>query len=128
MLGSRDAVRCTVLDGVMWIHLDKASVKIPPEVLNKSQVLTDVLSVADPLVRRKVTLAITNEWLEAWVACYCTEEESLGNQDVKTLVNCLLVCFAWNVAPIVPKFSCTCHCHACRLLSSALPHCPIVST
>jgi hypothetical protein len=115
-----------MLDGVMWIHLDNASVEIPPEVLNKSQVLTDALFVADPSVRRKVTLATPNEWLEAWVACYCTEEESLGSKDIKTLVNCLLVCFAWNAAPIVQKFSCTFHCHACRLLGSTLPHCPIV--
>jgi hypothetical protein len=103
MSSSREAVRCTLYDGTLSIHLDSESMEIPPQVLSKSQVLMDTLSVADPSVRRKVTLAAPEEWLQAWAACYCNKDESLGSKDVKDLVHCLLVCFAWNAHPIVPK-------------------------
>jgi hypothetical protein len=93
MSTSRDAVRCTVRDGEMWIHLDDISVKIPERLLNKSEVLTDAVSVAEPSVTRKITLAAPKEWLQAWVLCYCDEEESLKSNDIAVLVNCLLVCF-----------------------------------
>jgi hypothetical protein len=103
MLPSRDAVRCTVHDGALSIHLDSKSVEIPPQVLNKSRVLMDALSVADPSVRRKVTLSAPQEWLQAWVACYCNEDGNLGSKDVEELLNCLMVWFSWNAALIMPK-------------------------
>jgi hypothetical protein len=93
MSTSRDAVRCTVRDGAMWIHLDDISVKIPEQLLNKSEILTDAVSVAEPSVTRKITLAAPKEWLQAWVLCYCNEEESLKSKDINVLVNCLLVRF-----------------------------------
>jgi hypothetical protein len=93
MLSSRDAVRCTVDDGAMWMHLDNASVKIPPKLVNKSHILMDALSVTDPSIKRRVTLPAPKEWLQAWAACFCNEEESLSCEDIKDLVNCLLVCF-----------------------------------
>jgi hypothetical protein len=87
----------------MWIHLDSESVEIHPHVSNKSQVLMDALSMADSSVRRKVTLSAVQECLQAWVACYCNQDGSLGSKDVKELFNCLLVCFPWNAVLIVPK-------------------------
>jgi hypothetical protein len=93
MSSSTDAVRCTVRDGAMWMHLDTASVEIPPKLVNESQILLDALSVTNPSITRKVTLPAPKEWLQAWAACYCNEEEILSCKDVKVLVNCLLVCF-----------------------------------
>jgi hypothetical protein len=75
------------------MHLDNVSVKIPPEVVNKSHVLTNALSVAYPSFARKVTVAAPREWLHAWAVCYCTKEVSLICEDINDLVNCLLVCF-----------------------------------
>jgi hypothetical protein len=77
----------------MWIHLDNVSVKIPPHLLEKSEVLTDALSVAEPSLTRSVTLSAPNDWLQAWVACYCNEEEGLSGKDISDLVHCLLVWF-----------------------------------
>jgi hypothetical protein len=93
MSSSRDAVECTVYCGEMLIHLDNVSVKIPPQLIEKSEVLRNALSVAEPSVTRKVTLAAPKEWLQAWVACYCNEEEGLSGNDISDLVRCLLVRF-----------------------------------
>jgi hypothetical protein len=100
---SRDGVRCTVHDGEMWMILDNKSVKIPSQLLNKSLVLRDALSVADPSTRRKVTVAAPQEWLQAWTGCYCNEEETLKCDSIEQLVHCLLVCFLFCIASaIVP--------------------------
>jgi hypothetical protein len=93
MSSSRDAVRCTVHHGAMWMHLENVSVKIPQEFVNKSQILTNALSVAHPSVARKVTVAAPREWLEAWAICYCNKEVRLSCEDINDLANCLLVCF-----------------------------------
>jgi hypothetical protein len=93
MLSSTDAVKCTVRDGAMWIQLDNSSVEIPEQLLAKSEVLMDALSVAEPSVTRSVTLAAPKEWLQAWVLCYCNEEDSLTSKDMNDLIFCLLVCF-----------------------------------
>jgi hypothetical protein len=92
MSTSSDAVKCTVRDGAIWIQLDNVSVKIPQQLLNKSKVLMDALSVAEPSVTQTVTLAAPKEWLQAWVLCYCNEEETLSDIDINDLINCLLVC------------------------------------
>jgi hypothetical protein len=92
MSSSGDAVRCTVHNGAMWIHMDSVSVKVPEQLMNRSEVLIDAVSVGDASVARTITLAIPKEWLQAWVGCYCTEEESLKGKDINVLVNCLLVC------------------------------------
>jgi hypothetical protein len=106
MSRSTDGVRCTVYDGAMWMHLDNASVKIPSQLLNKSQVLMAALSVADPSARRKVTVAAPREWLQAWVGCYCNEQGSLECENINDLVNCLLVCFLpWSASAIVPDIA-----------------------
>jgi hypothetical protein len=84
-------VTCTVHDGTMWMHLDNLSVIIPPQLLNKSKFLMDALSVADP--SGIATLAAPKEWLQAWVGCYCNEEQILSGKGIRDLVNCLLVCF-----------------------------------
>jgi hypothetical protein len=93
MTRTRDAVRCTVHDGALWMHLDNVTVKVPPQLVERSQVLLDALSVTDPSVTRKVTVPAPREWLQAWAVCYCNEEESLSCKDIKSLVSCLLVCF-----------------------------------
>jgi hypothetical protein len=102
MSSSRDAVRCTVHDGAMLIHLDDLSAKVPPQLVSKSQVLVDALSVTDPPVTRKITLSVPKEWMRAWAVCYCNEDERLICDDIKDLINCLLVCFSpWIVSPTV---------------------------
>jgi hypothetical protein len=106
MYSSKDVVRCTVRDGEMWMHLDNGSLKIPPQLLRKSQVLIDALSVAHPSVTRNVTVAAPNEWLRAWLGCYCNEEKSLSSENIEDLVNCLLVCFLHLRAGLVSTFAC----------------------
>jgi hypothetical protein len=102
MFSSKDVGRCTVHDGEMWMHLDNGSLKIPPQLLSKSQILVDALSVAHPSVTRKVTVAAPKEWLHAWVVCYGNEKEILSYDNIKDLVNCLLVCFLlWNAGPML---------------------------
>jgi hypothetical protein len=92
MKRSSDATRCTVHDGAVWIHVDNVRVHIPSHLLNKSQILIDALSsVDDSSVATFFTLAAATEWLQAWIACYGSEEERLGCADTKDLVNCLLV-------------------------------------
>jgi hypothetical protein len=106
MFSSNDVVRCTVRDGEMWMHLDSGSLKIPPQLLRKSQILMDALSTAHPAVdvTRKVTVAAPKEWLQAWVVCYCNEEERLSCDNIRDLVNCLLVCFfLWNAGLVLPS-------------------------
>jgi hypothetical protein len=122
MTSSRDGVRCTVKDGELTMHLDNTSVTIPAQLLKKSQILMDALSVADPFATRKMTVAAPKEWLQAWVACFCNEEGSLSCKDIKDLVKCLLVCFLlWvaatmvrTIVPYVLGFT------ACRMLRSTL--------
>jgi hypothetical protein len=67
MFSSNDVARCLVRDGEMWMHLDSGSLKIPPHLLNKSQILTDALAAARSAedVTRKVTVAAPKEWLQA---------------------------------------------------------------
>jgi hypothetical protein len=102
MFSSKDAVICTVNEGDLWMHLDNTRVKIPAQLLEKSQVLTDALSVPCASVTRTVTLAAPKEWLQAWVVCFCNEKGRLSCEDIKDLVNCLLVCFMlWNAAAVM---------------------------
>jgi hypothetical protein len=104
MSSSLDAVRCTLHHGAMWMHLDNVSVEIRPQLLEKSPILMNALSAAHPSLARKVTVAAPREWLQSWAACYCNEEQSLSNVDVKDLVKCLLVCpLLWNMLSIVLK-------------------------
>jgi hypothetical protein len=77
----------------MWMQLDNMSVKIPPQFLDKSPILMNAMSVAQPSVTQTVSLAAPIDWLEAWVLCFCDEEENFSCQDVQVLVDCLLVCF-----------------------------------
>jgi hypothetical protein len=103
MSSSKDGVRCTVRDDAMWMQLDNASVRIPPKLLNQSQVLMDAMSISDPSAKRKVTVAAPKEWLQAWVGCYCNEKESFRCDNIDDMVNCLLVCFLPEIASaIVP--------------------------
>jgi hypothetical protein len=130
MSSLRDAVTCTVHHGAVWMHLDNMSVQIPQEFVNKSQILTNAMSVAHPSFARKteeqrteVTVAAPREWLQAWAVCYCNKEVSLRREDIKNLVNCLLVCFlllehSFNRADH-PVFA------ACLVLGSTILLCPI---
>jgi hypothetical protein len=84
----------------------------------------DALSMADPSVRRKVALSAPQEWLQAWVACYCHEDGNLGNKDIQELLKCLLVCFIWIAAPLVTNSATPAIdvFPACRVLGSTLLH------
>jgi hypothetical protein len=100
MTSSSDEVKCTVHDGVMWMHLDETRLEVPSRLVNESQLLMDILSsVADASVSSGFTLAAPKEWLLAWTSCYCSGngsgsyEQRLSCADIKDLVNCLLVCF-----------------------------------
>jgi hypothetical protein len=92
MSSTNDVVRCTVRDGELWMHLDYGSLKIPSKLLKKSQILMDALSAAHFSATRKVTVAAPGAWLHAWLICY-GDEDSLSCDNLKYLVNCLLVCF-----------------------------------
>jgi hypothetical protein len=48
-------------------------------------------SVDNSSVPKYFTLAAPQEWLQAWMACYGTEEERLRCAGIKDLANCLLV-------------------------------------
>jgi hypothetical protein len=103
MSSFRDAVKCTVHDGEMLMHLDNGCVNIPQELLNESQILKDALSVAYHSSTQQVILAAPNEWLQAWAACYCNEEGNLSCAEIDEFVNCLLVCsfFECDAAAVV---------------------------
>jgi hypothetical protein len=91
---SEDGVRCTVHDGEVSMHLDHPRVPIPSRILNQSKVLLDTLtSACDSSATKSFTLAAPTEWLQAWVACFVTEEQSLGYADDEVLVKCLMVRF-----------------------------------
>jgi hypothetical protein len=84
------------------MHLDNGSQKIPSQMLSKSQMLMEALSVAHSAVTREVTVPAPKEWLQAWVGCYCNEEANLSGHSIKDLVNCLLVRFLlWNAGPLL---------------------------
>jgi hypothetical protein len=78
-------------DGAMWMHLDDAAVKIPQQLLKKSQVLMNAVSASHPSAARKVTLAAPKEWLQASLGCFCLEDDSLSDKDIQCLFSCLLV-------------------------------------
>jgi hypothetical protein len=85
-------VKCTVHDGVIWMHLHDTSVNIPTNVVNESQLLLNVLSsVADTT---DFTLVAPKEWLEAWASRYCIGRERLHCATIRDLVCCLLVCMS----------------------------------
>jgi hypothetical protein len=87
-------VRCTVHDGSIWIHLDKARVNIPSNILNKSQILMNILS-DDTAANGDFVMAVPKEWLRAWAACFCSEGKlkSLRCTDTRDLIKSLLACF-----------------------------------
>jgi hypothetical protein len=115
MTSSSDVVKCTVHNGVLWMHLHEKRLKIHSLVVNKSQLLTDMLSsAADPTVSSDFTLAARKEWLLAWTslwplpksACCCSGNKSRSYQkslrkrlrdvDIADLLNSLLVCFCYR--------------------------------
>jgi hypothetical protein len=101
MTSLSDVVKCTLRDGVLWMHLHDMCVKVPSDLTNQSQLLLNVLSsVADASITTDFTLPAPNEWLHAWAYCYCSEKKHLACVDNKDLIGCLLVCFCGsNAAP-----------------------------
>jgi hypothetical protein len=94
MKSSSDVVKCTVRDGAVLMHLGDGPVHIPSHLLNSSQVLQDaLLSLDDSSGTGDFTLPAPQDWLQAWMACYGSEEERLSSVDIQDLVNCLLVRF-----------------------------------
>jgi hypothetical protein len=102
---SSNEVRCTVRDGALWLHLDEVRVNIPSHLVNQSQVLMDTMScVDDSSITGDLTLPAPKERLQAWMACYGSEEERLRCASTEDLVNCLLVRFNFkSIAPIMLK-------------------------
>jgi hypothetical protein len=102
MRRTSEDVRCTVHDGAIWMHLDNTRVNIPPHLLNKSDIFLDVQSsLVDPSITKDFTLAVPKDWLRAWAACCCSEDERIRTAEIGDLVNCLLVCFCFRkAAPI----------------------------
>jgi hypothetical protein len=104
MTSLSDGVKCTVHDGVLWMRLHDMRVKVPSGLVNKSQILLNVLSsVADASIATDMTLPAPKEWLQAWAYCYCSEKNRLACADNKDLISCLLVCFYGSNAA---TFSC----------------------
>jgi hypothetical protein len=105
MASPGDVERCTVHDGALWMHLDDVRVNIPSRLVSQSQVLIDAMScVGDSSIPGDLTLPAPKEWLQAWMACYDSEEEHLRREDTEDLVNCLLVRFTFKrIAPIMLK-------------------------
>jgi hypothetical protein len=91
---SEDRVRFKVHNGDVSMHLGHLQVSIPSRILNQSKVLLDALTSArDSSAPKSFTLKAPTEWLQAWVACLVTEEQSLGLAESEVLVNCLMVRF-----------------------------------
>jgi hypothetical protein len=91
---SVDGVSCTVQDGEVLLHLDDLRVSIPSRISNQSQILLNALtSACDSSATESFTLKAPIEYLQAWVACFVTEEQSLGCADSVDLVRCLMVRF-----------------------------------
>jgi hypothetical protein len=115
MFSSTDSAMWSVDDGTMSIQLDNGCVNVPSELLNKSQVLIDALSVTHSSGTKKVTLAAPKEWLQAWAVCYCNDEENISSKETTVLVKCLLVrFFLLTPTSIVP----TTDTHAASILSA----------
>jgi hypothetical protein len=90
---SEDEVKCTVQDGDVSMILDHLRVSIPSRIFNQSKVLPDVLtSTCDASATQSFTLKAPTDWLQAWVACFVTEEQSLDCANSEVLVKCLMVC------------------------------------
>jgi hypothetical protein len=93
MRSCSDVVRCTVLDGAVWMHLDNLRVRIPAHLSEKSQILKNILfSVDDRSTAEDFSLGVPKEWAKAWVARYGREDNHLSNADIGDILNCLLVC------------------------------------
>jgi hypothetical protein len=91
--GWSGAVRCKVHHGAVWMLLRNECVNIPSHPLESSEMLMGLLSsVDDPCIANELALPVPQEWLKAWVACYCTEQQLLKSSDIRDVVNCLLVC------------------------------------
>jgi hypothetical protein len=59
MSGSSDVAKFTAHDGAVWLHLGSERFNIPPDRLEKSQVLVDALLSADGLsIARHFTLCV----------------------------------------------------------------------
>jgi hypothetical protein len=70
-------------------------VNIPPHLVRSSEMLMDFVSSVDDIsITSDFPLPVPEEWLDAWVACYCTETKPLRCLEIRDMVNCLLVCFA----------------------------------
>jgi hypothetical protein len=77
------------------MHLDNDRISIPSRLVNQSQILLDAMScVDDSSITGDLTLPAPKEWLQAWMACYGSEEERLRCADTEDLINCLLVRFS----------------------------------
>jgi hypothetical protein len=124
MSNSREAARCTVRDGAVYMYLDNDCVDIPSHLWSKSALFMDtVSSVSDSLGPQDFTLAAPRAWLQAWVNYYAKKEHALADASIENLVNCLLVrlCIR-NLTSLVLHDWLVCTCFRCvhRVASSSL--------
>jgi hypothetical protein len=103
MSSAQRGVGCTVSDdGAVWMHLD---VRIPPHLLEKSQILMDAMVSEDD--KSVATLAAPSEWLQAWSLCCCGKGERTRCADTRDLVNCLMVCSFFYLASVTALYAAT---------------------
>jgi hypothetical protein len=118
MASSFDGVKCTIQNGKVRMHLDNGCVNIPAQLLTKSRFLSEVLaSFPDLSVTSDFIVPAPEQWLQAWVARYVSEEGRLGCDDSTDLINCLMVCLSLQVDLCRRLHSCfvVCSCCICRI-------------
>jgi hypothetical protein len=105
MRGSNIGARFAIENESLMMHFEDLHVSIQSHILNESKLLMDVQSSTwSSAATKGFTLVAPNEWLQSWVACFVTEEETFGCLDRQFLVNCLMVRTAF--APITKVPSC----------------------
>jgi hypothetical protein len=124
MVSSREAARCTVRDGAVYMRLNNECVHIPSHLWSKSELLKDaVSSVADASVTDDFTLAAPRAWLQAWVDYYGKKEHALADASIQKLVNCLMVRFCTrNLPSVALAIACVSE-HASTLLRASCVLC-----
>jgi hypothetical protein len=125
MASSGDGVKCTIQNGAVRMHLDDGCVNIPAHVLTKSRFVSDILSSGPDLcVTSDFIVPAPEQWLQAWVARYVSEEGRLGCADNTDLMNCLMVCSCLEGGFCHRLHSCfvacpSCVCCMCQSLANA---------
>jgi hypothetical protein len=104
MSGSNIAARFAIENGSLMMRFEDLHVSIQSHIMNESNLLMDVLSSTwSSAATKGFALVAPNEWLQSWVTCFVTEEETLGCLDRQLLVNCLMVRTAFASITSLPS-------------------------